>query len=73
MADKPSQCKRCPGVDTYKPNAAESAFTADLFKEFIALYPGADGFVGDRNAWMNSTFMTWLNRESPNGTVKLCH
>ena len=71
MADKPSQCKRCPGVDTYKPNAAESAFTADLFKEFIALYPGADGFVGDRNAWMNSTFMTWLNRESPNGTVKL--
>ncbi|NTW93301.1 MAG: hypothetical protein HGB27_01315 [Chlorobiaceae bacterium] len=71
QADNPSKCKLCPGVETYKPNGAETAFTIDMFRRFIRLYPDAGGFQGTFEAWKQSDFMQWLNRESPDGTVRL--
>jgi hypothetical protein len=70
-ADMQSQCKRCPGVEKYKPAGNEAAFTTSLLKRFIDLYPGSDGFEGGFEAWINSGFITWLNKESPDGRVSL--
>ena len=65
VADLPSQCKRCPGVDVYKPMGAETAFTTELLGKFIDLYPNGGGFPGGFNDWIDSEFITWLNRQSP--------
>ncbi|NTV25799.1 MAG: hypothetical protein HGB01_06270 [Chlorobiaceae bacterium] len=71
MADMKSQCKRCPGVDKYKAKGDETAFTAELIKRFIDLYPDGGCFQGGFNEWINSDFINWLNQESPDGKVKL--
>lgn len=71
QADKPSQCKLCPGVETYKPQGLETLFTTELFKRFIRLYHGHEGFKGDFSDWKKSDFITWLNKESPDGKIRL--
>jgi len=65
VADLPSQCKRCPGVDVYKPMGAETAFTTELLGKFIDLYPNGGGFQGGFNDWIGSEFITWLNQPNP--------
>jgi len=71
QADKPSECTLCPEGESYASKGAETAFTAELFKRFIRLYPGEKGFQGDFNDWKGSDFMQWLNRPSPGGRVSL--
>ena len=65
VADLPSQCKRCPGVDVYKPMGAETAFTIEMLGKFIDLYPNGGGFQGGFNDWIGSEFITWLNQPNP--------
>lgn len=71
QADKPSECALCPGVETYKPRGAETRFTTDLFRRFIALYSDGNAFQGDFDAWKGSDFIGWLNKESPDGHIRL--
>jgi len=71
QADKPSECALCPGTQTYKPEGAETAFTIELFRRYINLYSGHDGFKGGFEEWKGSDFMTWLNRERPDGKIAL--
>jgi hypothetical protein len=71
LADNPSQCTLCPGVETYKPQGLETQFTTELFRRFIRLYPGHAGFKGDFNDWKASDFMQWLDNESPDGAISL--
>ena len=71
VADSNKQCNRCPGITKYKPAGDETALTTELVKRFIAIYPDKGGFAGNFNDWIKSGFITWLNKESPNGIVKL--
>ena len=71
LADSNSQCTRCPRITKYKPDGDQTALTSEIVKQFIALYPDNEGFKGNYNDWINSSFMTWLNKESPDGVVKL--
>lgn len=71
MADMKSQCKRCPGVETYKPMGDETDFTTEALRRFIGLYPDGSGFQGGFDEWINSEFITWLDKESPDGKVDL--
>ncbi len=67
-ADSSSQCKSCPDTDKYKPVGKETDFTAELFKRFIDLYPANSGFAGSRQDWVDSSFVKWLNNQSPSET-----
>jgi len=70
MADKDSGlCEK--GTKTWKSGEEESAFTTELFKQFIGMYPDAKGFQGDFKKWIHSDFIKWLNRENPYGKLKL--
>ena len=69
MADSGSACKRCPGVDKYKPVGEETDFTAELFKRFIGIYPANSGFTGTREEWLASSFTKWLNNKNPADTA----
>ncbi|NTW75000.1 MAG: hypothetical protein HGB29_09070 [Chlorobiaceae bacterium] len=70
-ADLKLTCDRCKGVVKHKAGGLESAFTTDLMKRFIDLYPGPEGFNGSYNDWIKSGFITWLNQPSPDGRVEL--
>ncbi len=65
LADSDSQCKRCPGKETYQPVGKETEFTAKLFKEFTDIYPANSGFTGTRQDWLGSSFLKWINRQNP--------
>jgi hypothetical protein len=71
MADKPSECKRCPGVDSYKPEGDETALTTELLKRLIDHCSLHGGHAENRDSWLQSECITWLNKESPDGVVKL--
>jgi len=71
LADMQSQCGRAKGKTPYTAAGDEAAFTTSLMKQFIDIYPGSDGFGGNFDDWINSGFITWLNRESPDGRVGL--
>jgi len=66
LADKGSTC-----TDAYTSNGEESAMTAELLRQFINLFPAADGFSGSRDEWMKSEFIKWLDQENPYGSVRL--
>ena len=69
MADSGSSCKRCPGVDKYKPVGKESEFTAELFRRFIDIYPNNSGFTAARQDWLGSSCLKWLNNKNPADTA----
>jgi hypothetical protein len=71
LADGSGECDLCPGEEVYRPAGRETAFTTELLKRFIALYPREGGGPGGFDDWAGSGFMQWLNRESPDGSVKL--
>lgn len=71
MADAPSACDRCAGVDKYTAAGDEAAFTTSLLREMIGIYPDGEGFRGSFGEWLGSGFVTWLDRESPDGRVAL--
>ncbi|NTU68629.1 MAG: hypothetical protein HGB02_07100 [Chlorobiaceae bacterium] len=71
MADKPSECTRCPEVEKYGPAGDEAAFTASLLQRFIDIYPGSEGFAGNFDDWIDSGFIKWLDKECPDGRVSL--
>ena len=71
LADMQSQCDRAKGKTPYKAAGDEAAFTTSLMKQFIALYPGSDGFGGSFDDWIGSGFIKWLDKESPDGRVSL--
>ena len=62
----------CPeGTKTWKAGGEEAAFTTELFKQFIGMYPDGQGFPGDFKKWIHSDFIKWLNRENPYGKINL--
>jgi len=69
MSDSKSSCKRCPGVDKYKPVGKETDFTAELFRRFIDIYPDNSGFAGTRQDWLGSSCLKWLNNKNPADTA----
>mgnify|MGYP000695028143 CR=1 FL=1 len=71
QADNPSKCTLCPDTDPYRAKGAETAFTSELFRRFLRLYPDTQAFSGTRDEWFLSDFIRWLDKESPDGTVKL--
>ncbi|PWW81903.1 hypothetical protein CR164_08820 [Prosthecochloris marina] len=62
-------CKE--GTKTWKAGGQEAAFTNELFKQFIAMYPDGQGFQGDFKKWIHSDFIKWLNRENPYGKINM--
>lgn len=71
VADMPSECKRCPKDYAYKSMGDEAAFTAEMFRMFISIYPDGGGFEGGFSDWIGSDFISWLNQPSPDGKVNL--
>ncbi|ACF13814.1 conserved hypothetical protein [Chloroherpeton thalassium ATCC 35110] len=71
QADAKYSCKLCPDVDVYKSNGPETAFTIDLFDQFLGLYPNGSKFDKDFCGWMKSDFIKWLDKKSPDGNVNL--
>lgn len=70
LADENSGlCKK--GTPTWKAGGEEAAFTTELFKKFIGMYPDGQGFPGDFKQWIHSDFIQWLNKENPYGEIKL--
>ncbi|WP_317616274.1 hypothetical protein [Chlorobium phaeovibrioides] len=71
VSDSEKECNLCPGIAPYPPDGDESAFTTELFRRFIALNSKRNEGKGSRNEWLTSPFISWLNKQSPDGTVKL--
>lgn len=71
VSDSEKECNLCPGIAPYPPDGDESAFTTELFRRFIALNSKSNEGKGSRNEWLTSPFISWLNKQSPDGTVKL--
>ena len=73
VADMKFACDRCREKQNlvYKSGGVESAFTTELFSQFISLYPDGGAFLGDYNDWSSSAFINWLDTSNPGGTVNL--
>jgi len=71
VSDSKKECHLCPNIEPYAPDGEESAFTTELFRRFIAHQSKSAQGEASRDEWLKSSFMVWLNRESPDGTVKL--
>lgn len=72
-ADMKFSCDRCSGEqkNIYKPMGEETAFTTELFRQFIDLYPDGQGYPGSHSDWMQSDCLTWLNQSNPLGNLHL--
>ncbi len=71
QADNQENCKLCPSGDAYKSVGPEMEFTTELFKKMIAIYPNKAPFDKDFCGWIKSPCLTWLNKQSPDGTIEM--
>jgi|GEM_PF-97727 len=71
QADNQNNCSLCPSGDAYKSVGPEMNFTIDLFKKFISIYPDKAPFDKDFCGWIKSPCLTWLNKDSPDGTIHM--